>query len=668
MRREIIASFPPDLSPAAKKQLSLLVATIAKAADLDNSSDSLASIRNRLDQGLLRSEDTVTAAFFVSVLADLVIQGWSIKADSSSVSLSPPQSDATQALKEKQRVRSGHLIERDRQLADPSLRKLFRQLEETRLYKGQWVSIFSLMRDGVELRQELEDVGKISNTTGDVLRSVIDPYLQFVDRDALCSFTGLRLQDIWRYFRATWSTAYNSVPGRRMHVLVRDRAAVNHPVIGIAALASSVVQSTVRDEWIGWTSTKIIDSLRTGATRKDVQFLDRALERAIDDVYVSDFIDRKVITRKELSKPSNDAIARLEVEGSETKLAHQRYPKSIAYKIEPALLARIDWKDYAQSFLFRSKRATTLARLLRIRQLFKAAGMRKGSISALQSLLETTEGRKAISLLIRSIKGRHVGIDMLDITTCGAVAPYSHLLGGKLVTLMMLSPEVVKAHARRYRTAPSIIASAMKGKVVIRSPRLVLLGTTSLYGVSSSQYNRLKIPASAVGSSRDLEFIPLGRTEGFGSFHFSEMTLQLGQDVVSQKRKGRRVNSIFGEGVNPKLRKLREALSIAGLQPDQLLRHGSPRLVYGAPLAENFREILLDKAVRPKYLLSKLPPSEATERLAEFWRTRWLRPRALRDETLTGISEHTTIRPVRHGARVPQFATVGELPLFDSEA
>jgi hypothetical protein len=64
----------------------------------------------------------------------------------------------------------------------------------------------------------------------------------FVTPDAVCSETGQRLNDIWRYFRHTWVNIYRSVPGRNLMILVRDRAVPGHPVIGIAALASSVIQ------------------------------------------------------------------------------------------------------------------------------------------------------------------------------------------------------------------------------------------------------------------------------------------------------------------------------------------------------------------------------------------------------------------------------------------
>jgi hypothetical protein len=49
------------------------------------------------------------------------------------------------------------------------------------------------------------------------------------------------------------------------------------------------------------------------------------------------------------------------------------------------------------------------------------------------------------------------------------------------------------------------------------------------------------------------------------------------------------VNSIFGEGVNPLMRKIRDGLTKVGFPTDELLRHGNSRVVYCLPLAENFR-------------------------------------------------------------------------------
>src|ERR1035441_10259060 len=84
---------------------------------------------------------------------------------------------------------------------------------------------------------------------------------RWIPRGAKCELTGIPLTDIWRYFRHTWVSTYKSLPGRSMMVLIRDSAAPFHPVIGIAALGSSMAQQTQRDQWIGWDSEVFVQGL-----------------------------------------------------------------------------------------------------------------------------------------------------------------------------------------------------------------------------------------------------------------------------------------------------------------------------------------------------------------------------------------------------------------------
>src|SRR5439155_24540603 len=128
-----------------------------------------------------------------------------------------------------------------------------------------WVSIFSLMRDGRELAGRLREAQGIADEDARILslNRCVDPYLQPVVGDERCEHTGLLLADIWRYFRHTWTNHYSSTPGRQIAFLIRDRAAENHPVIGIGAYGSAVVQLTARDEWIGWTPDAFLKRLRT---------------------------------------------------------------------------------------------------------------------------------------------------------------------------------------------------------------------------------------------------------------------------------------------------------------------------------------------------------------------------------------------------------------------
>lgn len=178
------------------------------------------------------------------------------------------------------------------------------------------------------------------------------------------------------------------------------------------------------------------------------------------------------------------------------------------------------------------------------------------------------------------------------------------------------------------------------------------------YGVGSSQYNRVRIPTGEVGgdASAQVEYKELGLSEGYGSFHFGSQTLDLMNVMLARSKNGRRVNSIFGEGVNPLMRKIREALELVGLPSDPILRHGNRRVVYGVSLATNFGDVLLGLADRPKYLLPQTMPARRTVLIAKFWRKRWLMLRISRPEILDALAKHTLTYPIRHGARVPSLA------------
>ena len=69
----------------------------------------------------------------------------------------------------------------------------------------------------------------------------------------------------------------------------------------------------------------------------------------------------------------------------------------------------------------------------------------------------------------------------MELITCGAVPPYRHILGGKLVALLMLSRQVVNDVNERYAGRVNIIASAMAGRPISRAVRLAMLTTSSLY-------------------------------------------------------------------------------------------------------------------------------------------------------------------------------------------
>lgn len=591
----------------------------------------------------------------VSLLCDLRAQQWCLRMRGDEIEAMPPNRDGFDPTEQKRQVRAGHLLERNAQLADKGTRRFVDDLERRRPYDSSWCSIFSLMRDGRDLAAKLVSARQLpaGQDRFGAMRAAVDPYLQVAERGVSCEQTGLDLYDIWRYFRHTWSTAYRSVPGRQISFLIRDRSAPNHPIIGIGALTSAVVQQQNRDIWIGWHPKRFFSLMAEDHYLGWDRWFDTVYTQLVGEIYLDDFLAEGIITQSDLRSPSDACIAKLREQARTARKEHRLYPDLQQHKSARPQKGAVDWLAQARTHLYRSKRAGALADLLDARRQLVSAGFEEGTPEELAGVLASKGGRRAITILLRKVKAAHVGVDMMDIAVCGAVAPYTHILGGKLVSMLMASPDVVTAYQQRYRDAASIIASSMAGREITRSPRLVLLSTTSLYGVASSQYNRVRVPAESVGGRPGLqvEYIHLDKTSGYGLYHISKETVGAMEVLLARAQAGREVNSIFGEGVNPKMRKVRAALEAVGLPSDLLLQHRSPRIVYAVPLATNFREVLLDRTREPDYII---PQTEtATAAISEHWRRRWLDGRIENDTVLRRVEENTLVYPIRHGARVP---------------
>jgi hypothetical protein len=324
------------------------------------------------------------------------------------------------------------LVERNAQLRDPAVVDFIQSIERRRLTKKGWHSIFSVMRDGGELAPSLRALADLPNEVDRLhaLRKTIQPYLQFVEEGRECDQTGLPLQHIWRYFRHTWTNAYKSIPGRSLMILVRDAAAENHPVIGIAALGSSISQQRGRDRWIGWDGDSVVESLIRSPTTTAAKWLHAQFNAQLSSIYSDDLRAEGVCTSLDITHPTDEVLARLGREDSKAKERHRRFPHAASHKATQSYVAeQIDWKAQARTHLFRSKRSEKLAALLSVRMAFKAAGFNKPTKACLQKALLRSEFVAAVRTLARMIKADHIGVDMMDITVCGAVAPYNALLG-----------------------------------------------------------------------------------------------------------------------------------------------------------------------------------------------------------------------------------------------
>ena len=604
--------------------------------------------------------DSTAAKAFCSILTDLALQRWSIRVISDcAIEVKRPENEEIDQLREKERVRAQELVKRDEQLREPATRRFIESMERRTLYRGRFVSIFSLMREGRDLSEALRSARTVVGPHRDnVLRATIDPYLQFVGHTAVCEQTGLKLQDIWRYFRHTWSNQYTSTPGRSMNFLVRDRAEKFHPVIGIGSIGSPIVQIRERDTWIGWHPETFLEQISDAPLREVGKWLDETVRSAIGEIFIDDFLEEGLVTISEIQMPTQEVVSKLIQYGQRQRKLHHRLAGTKEFRNRVRDVDELEgkerWKERAKSHLFRSKRALALADMLRCRiglQKYLSSEIRDNEI---QELLGSRDGRQVVKRVLLKAKSGRVGISMADITVCGAVPPYNALLGGKLVSMLAVSPEVVAAYRLRYLEHESEIASAMAGRPIVRSSELVFLSTTSLYGVGSSQYNRLRMPAGVLGGHprEQFSFVEIGKSEAFGSSHFSEGTLELLVSLVQQTTNGQRVNSIFGEGVSPKFRKIRSGLDALRLPSDALLRHGRQRIIYGIPLVRNLREFLLGMEEKADYIFEEGMSEKGTEAIVGWWMERWLMGRIQSNKVLADVESHTLVRPVRHGARV----------------
>lgn len=488
-------------------------------------------------------------------------------------------------------------------------------------------SVLTLVADGNELANRL--------INADNLREVVCPQLELVDDSARDTVTHHRLADIWRYFRLTWATPSESTPGRTMQYLIRDEAHVNRPVMGIISLENCAVQITDRDKYIGWNAREFIDEMQKSASSDAKHTIEKLLAYVRMGIAGIDYSD--ICPAKDVNNPTDDVIATLMQEAANAERQRQELLKNAMEgdeipEDEKSELGAISKET--ETALYRRKRAEQLARLLVSKKDLTEIISDKDFDSKWSAFLDTEKGYSAVRNALVAQKSKHIGTSMLELNVCGAVPPYNEILGGKLAALLALTPQIIYDYRTRYGQRQSEIASRLKGEVVVRPADLVYVGTTSLYFVGSSQYNRLKLPKEVLGDDYEIRWAELGKTIGFGTLHISRSTTAA--LVEAAENVGyTRINHVFGEGASPKLRlvnlSIRELLEVTPDEASELAKHAMSRIVYGAFLARNAKEYLLGRDDAPEYYFeTPLTPQVAREKttaIIHYWSDRWLASR-----------------------------------------
>jgi hypothetical protein len=646
-------SFAPKRLPT--KLLNELAATVIAQAQED-AHDAAVCYRTQARKhaatiaGESTNSDQIRLAVCYSLLADFTEQGWSVSAQDNRIYVEQPSIEGTKGETEaqiKKRIRKGFEAVSNRQLADPTNREFIRRMETPREFEGKTVSVLDLIDDGAELALKFKQLAAESTENAlDGAKAVIRPDLVECRGDEKCPYTGYRLQDIWRYFRHTWSLEYKLLPGRTMRLLVRNAARSNSPVIGIVLLASPTANLLSRDKWIGWTLDRVVSGLLEGRWSADSvgRKLFDAIKSAIKQIRTDDLIPRTALNYPKpehffaldqiAHKALQDRIRDLEAESTDYLVDIRGLDKS--------KITNKQWKELSETALFRKKRAEQLIPLLKALGTMKEYGFEKDPGTALYEALVEKGGRQAVQTALGEIKKVHLASEVADLSVCGAVAPYNMLIGGKLVTAVTASEEVRQIYKQRYGKQVSEISSQIKGQRVLRSSDLKLLTTTALYGVGSNQYSSLVLRTSKHPSlACDVVWKKIDSSTGFTVTHISDETVQMMRALGISEYGRRRINSVFGEGSSPRTRQIREGLNLLGINNSELLEQPNKKKVYGCEMFRGAREQLIG--------FDSLEgdgdnTSNTVAAIADSWMRRWLLPRIKSQKVLDQLGSFEPIQ------------------------
>lgn len=202
---------------------------------------------------------------------------------------------------------------------------------------------------------------------------------------------------------------------------------------------------------------------------------------------------------------------------------------------------------------------------------------------------------------------------VMDAYVLGAVPPYSRLLMGKYVAMVATSQQVCEAFRRRYSGRTTVLRQR------VQSGQLAMVTTISALG-RSSLYNRLKFRNRPLMTS-------VGYTVGWGTFHFANGVYEKILAFARQHCEGTAKAEGWGGGkFRNRQEVVRKCLIKLGL-PEAWMLHQVRREIFVAPLAANAREFLRGEANHLEYW------NENLETYFEFFRERWLLPRAKRDDS-----------------------------------
>ena len=572
----------------------------------------------------LEDEDLLKQRLSCLVLSDLMEQGWNIRVGSNSsgddIYLYYPNLDENLTnLEKKDNLRKILVLKKNQQIVEKSVQQFLKKM-----IQGSKQSILKLIDDGKELSNDLKNKN---------IAEVIEPELQIINSaQEKEEITNLYLNDIWRFFRHTWSLPYKTTLGRNILFLIRNKKRPNRPIMGIGSISNPILRLNVRDKFIGWEINSFLHSIRNEpkAWKNTKNRLLKLIDKNISNIRSDDFFNSKKSNYK------NVIQMLLEIKETAIKKRKDYYEKRFS-KIEKgenveSIKSKKTFLESSQEPLFIKKRADQLLNLFIAK---KTIENMSDDISTIDFTNTKTNSKtefnnhRALSIALQYVRQSGLATNILDLNVCGAVPPYNDLLVGKLVAMSPMSNEINKFYSKKYGKSPSEISSNMAGRAIIKNTTVKMYTTTSLYAVGSSQYNRIKLDFE----KHLFTWKKIGKSEGVGSIQFSKKTTNLMRYLYKIYYKTTEVHGIFGEGTSPLLRMIRMGLAVLGLKHENLVYHNTPRIVYALEMYNNCKNDLMndENSEDPKLPFFKY--------IAKNWEKRWLNNRVKNEEVLDRIAK-----------------------------
>jgi len=648
----------------------------------------------------------------LEALLDLVEIGYHVKKDPDDIDgfppvcLYPPDPERHDGDIQEYKDAEREILQKERrsQFEEDSVRKFIREMETDTRHNGKNINVTDLIVEGEEL---YNDLNQISNLEREEiiykLNDEIQPYVQVANKGVTDTYTGLDLHDIWRYFRYTWLTPNNSVPGRNINFLVRDAARENHPVMGIASLASSMMNLRKRDQHIGWRfdaveteleqkerkleyevmlpkeertpekKTKIVEKWEELETDEEYnqrveeycEMLRSAVRNSIDEsinnVRYDDFIDSyNDLSEEDFKTASETAIYRLkQIEGIGTYVFKEKPPlvsevdnpdehKNIfdpsEYHLEPSDLDDLDLRDTNPDSLdsWKAKSETALFVMKRARNLQKLLRDREYFME------HSDEGdREFIENAIDSEKGTR------------ALKTALKEIKKRRVGAGMMNIQVCGAIPPYNRIlGGKLVAMAITGPEVINAYR------DKYEGYKSKIASSMK--GEPVIKNNELVFIDTTGLFKLGSAQYDRVRIPAPKGQIEYNEVGTTegYGSVqFGPSARNRLSQVTEIVEdrkavkgrfgegvapkmrtirrgLENLDLDgELLKHESPRVIYAVDLATDFQEFLFGLTDEPNYYWEFDDPSSEQQMIYDHWKNRWVSKRIQKESVLNDIAD-----------------------------